>query len=126
VYLSDVQPDSQIDGKDLKTLDNVLISAFPLCGAIAPRPHLLMLLAPINGMSGFRSLIPLAVPGVTYSPVGTRPGSRRSGFDRIQAVVGEHMWIFADFTTTSGTIRVGGNKKGVFTRDRQPRRPPTR
>jgi CubicO group peptidase (beta-lactamase class C family) len=30
VYLSDVQPDSQIDGKDLKPLDNVLISAFPL------------------------------------------------------------------------------------------------
>ena len=30
VYLSDVQPDSQIDGKDLEPLDNVLISAFPL------------------------------------------------------------------------------------------------
>jgi len=30
VYLSEVQPDSQIDGKDLKPLDNVLISAFPL------------------------------------------------------------------------------------------------
>ena len=27
VYLSDVQPDSQIDGKELKTLENVLISA---------------------------------------------------------------------------------------------------
>lgn len=32
VYLSDVQPepDSQIDGRDLEPLDNVLISAFPL------------------------------------------------------------------------------------------------
>ena len=29
VYMSDVQPDSQIDGRDLKPLDNVLISAFP-------------------------------------------------------------------------------------------------
>jgi CubicO group peptidase (beta-lactamase class C family) len=31
IYLSDVQPepDSQIDGRDLETLDNVLISAFP-------------------------------------------------------------------------------------------------
>jgi beta-glucuronidase len=42
-------------------------------------------------------------------------------FDRIDAVVGEHVWNFADFATTSGIMRVGGNKKGVFTRDRQPK-----
>ena len=42
-------------------------------------------------------------------------------FDRIDAVVGEHVWNFADFTTISGTARVGGNKKGAFTRDRQPK-----
>ncbi|HST63904.1 MAG TPA: beta-glucuronidase [Mycobacteriales bacterium] len=42
-------------------------------------------------------------------------------FDRIDAVVGEQMWNFADFTTTSGINRVGGNKKGAFTRDRQPK-----
>jgi len=42
-------------------------------------------------------------------------------FDRIAAVVGEQVWNFADFTTTSGIMRVGGNKKGVFTRDRQPK-----
>jgi beta-glucuronidase len=42
-------------------------------------------------------------------------------FDRIDAVVGEQVWNFADFTTTSGIMRVGGNKKGVFTRDRQPK-----
>jgi beta-glucuronidase len=42
-------------------------------------------------------------------------------FDRIDAVVGEHVWNFADFTTTSGIMRVGGNKKGAFTRDRQPK-----
>jgi beta-glucuronidase len=41
-------------------------------------------------------------------------------FDRIDAVVGEHVRNFADFTT-SGINRVGGNKKGVFTRDRQPK-----
>jgi beta-galactosidase/beta-glucuronidase len=41
-------------------------------------------------------------------------------FDRIDAVVAEHVWNFAEFVTTSGIIRVGGNKKGVFTRDRQP------
>jgi beta-galactosidase/beta-glucuronidase len=42
-------------------------------------------------------------------------------FDRIDAVVGEQVWVFADFTTTSGIMRVGGNRKGVFTRDRQPK-----
>ena len=42
-------------------------------------------------------------------------------FDRIEAVVGEQMWNFADFTTTSGIMRVGGNKKGAFTRDRHPK-----
>jgi beta-glucuronidase len=42
-------------------------------------------------------------------------------FDRIDAVVGEQVWNFADFATTSGPMRVGGNKKGVFTRDRQPK-----
>ena len=42
-------------------------------------------------------------------------------FDRIDAVVGEQVWSFADFATTSGIMRVGGNKKGAFTRDRQPK-----
>ena len=37
-------------------------------------------------------------------------------FDRIDAVVGEQVWNFADFTTTSGIMRVGGNKKGVHPR----------
>jgi beta-glucuronidase len=42
-------------------------------------------------------------------------------FDRIDAVVGEHVWNFADFETTASLVRVGGNKKGVFTRDRAPK-----
>lgn len=42
-------------------------------------------------------------------------------FDSIDAVVGEHMWNFADFMTTSGIMRVGGNKKGAFTREREPK-----
>ena len=40
-------------------------------------------------------------------------------FDRIDAVVGEHVWNFADFQTGTSFIRVDGNKKGVFTRDRR-------
>jgi beta-glucuronidase len=42
-------------------------------------------------------------------------------FDRIDAVVGEQIWHFADFATKSGVMRVDGNKKGVFTRDRRPK-----
>lgn len=42
-------------------------------------------------------------------------------FDRVDAVVGEQVWVFADFTTSAGPMRVGGNRKGVFTRDRTPK-----
>ncbi len=42
-------------------------------------------------------------------------------FDRIDAVIGEHIWHFADFATSSGVMRVDGNKKGVFTRGRHPK-----
>ena len=42
-------------------------------------------------------------------------------FDRIDGVVGEHIWNFADFATRSGISRVDGNKKGVFTRERRPK-----
>ncbi|MFM5967832.1 MAG: beta-glucuronidase [Micrococcales bacterium] len=44
-----------------------------------------------------------------------------SVFDQFPAVVGEHVWNFADFQTKPGIFRVLGNKKGVFTRDRQPK-----
>lgn len=42
-------------------------------------------------------------------------------FDAFDEVVGEHVWNFADFRTSSGIYRVGGNKKGVFTQDRKPK-----
>jgi beta-glucuronidase len=42
-------------------------------------------------------------------------------FDRVDAVVGEHVWSFTDFATPPGVFRVDGNKKGVFTRDRRPK-----
>lgn len=42
-------------------------------------------------------------------------------FDRIDAVVGEHVWAFADFQSLPVPQRVDGNKKGVFTRDRRPK-----
>jgi beta-glucuronidase len=36
-------------------------------------------------------------------------------------VIGEHVWNFADFMTKQGLNRVVGNRKGVFTRERQPK-----
>jgi beta-glucuronidase len=42
-------------------------------------------------------------------------------FDRFDAVVGEQIWNFADFATVPGVMRVDGNKKGVFTRERRPK-----
>jgi beta-glucuronidase len=44
-----------------------------------------------------------------------------SVFDRVDEVVGEHVWNFADFATSQSFMRVDGNKKGVFTRDRRPK-----
>ncbi len=42
-------------------------------------------------------------------------------FDQYPFVQGELTWNFADFQTTQGIMRVNGNKKGVFTRARQPK-----
>ncbi len=41
--------------------------------------------------------------------------------DTLPFVAGEHVWNFADFKTKQGVIRVRGNRKGVFTRERQPK-----
>lgn len=41
--------------------------------------------------------------------------------DKLDFIVGEHVWNFADFATKQGTIRALGNRKGVFTRQRQPK-----
>lgn len=35
--------------------------------------------------------------------------------------IGEQVWNFADFATSQGLMRVQGNKKGIFTRDRRPK-----
>ncbi|MCU0793659.1 MAG: beta-glucuronidase [Opitutaceae bacterium] len=41
--------------------------------------------------------------------------------DACDFVIGEHVWNFADFATKQGFTRVLGNRKGVFTRQRQPK-----
>jgi len=42
-------------------------------------------------------------------------------FDKLDFVIGEHPWNFADFSTRQICIKTLGNKKGVFTRQRQPK-----
>ena len=42
-------------------------------------------------------------------------------FDEFDFCIGEHVWNFADFKTKQGITRVRGNRKGVFTKDRQPK-----
>ncbi|MCD8904113.1 beta-glucuronidase [Staphylococcus chromogenes] len=41
--------------------------------------------------------------------------------DTFKAFIGEQVWNFADFETSNGIIRVKGNKKGIFTRERAPK-----
>ena len=41
--------------------------------------------------------------------------------DRYDYFIGEQVWNFADFATIQGIMRVVGNKKGLFTRERQPK-----
>lgn len=42
-------------------------------------------------------------------------------FDMFDWVVGEQPWNLCDFQTVEGVMRVDGNRKGAFTRDRQPK-----
>lgn len=42
-------------------------------------------------------------------------------FDKINNFVGEQLWNFADFQTKFGIQRIQGNKKGIFTRSREPK-----
>ena len=45
-------------------------------------------------------------------------------FDELRAegwFIGEMPWVFSDFMTKQEIRRVAGNRKGLFTRDRQPK-----
>ena len=42
-------------------------------------------------------------------------------FDKLDFIIGGHVWNFADFKTKQSITRVDGNKKGIFTRQRQPK-----
>lgn len=42
-------------------------------------------------------------------------------FDEYRYIIGEQPWNFADFKTSNNMIRIDGNLKGIFTRDRRPK-----
>ncbi len=64
-----------------------------------------------------------ALPSETFSEEFQKEFYKAYGevFDDMPFIIGEHVWNFADFKTKQGIIRVRGNRKGVFTRDRQPK-----
>lgn len=41
--------------------------------------------------------------------------------DKLPFIIGEMPWAFADFKTPEGVTRIRGNRKGIFTKDRQPK-----
>ncbi len=68
--------------------------------------------------SGFHSLPSLAFTEefqVDFIEKYTKVASK------LNFIIGEHVWNFADFMTKQGLTRFIGNKKGIFTRDRQPK-----
>ena len=62
------------------------------------------------------------VPGM-FSEEFQREYYRRinAEIDKRPFFVGEQVWNFADFATIQGPMRVGGNRKGILTRDRRPK-----
>ena len=63
------------------------------------------------------------LPGVMWSQEYQQEYMRMhfEVFAGYPAIQGELAWNFADFQTGQGIMRVNGNKKGVFTRQRQPK-----
>ena len=64
-----------------------------------------------------------ALPSETFSEEFQREyvAENCKAFDLCDFCIGEHVWNFADFKTKQGVNRIRGNRKGVFTKDRQPK-----
>lgn len=69
-------------------------------------------------ITGFHSLPPIAF-SEEFQTAYLEAFHR--AFDAFDFVIGEHVWAFADFATKQGLNRAGGNRKGIFTRQRQPK-----
>ncbi|KAH8348726.1 hypothetical protein KR084_010196, partial [Drosophila pseudotakahashii] len=67
-----------------------------------------------------------SLPSVLGSPDFQRQlfSKHFQAFDKLRGnpwFIGEFVWNFADFQTAQSLTRIGGNKKGIFTRNRQPK-----
>ena len=64
-----------------------------------------------------------ALPAVTYSEdfQTLYLAENCKTLDKLDFCIGEHVWNFADFQTKQGPDRIRGNRKGVFTKERQPK-----
>lgn len=62
------------------------------------------------------------VPGMFSEEYQAQYYERINGeCDKRPFFIGEQVWNFADFATIQGPMRVGGNRKGLFTRERTPK-----
>ena len=64
-----------------------------------------------------------SVPSETFSEEFQKEYLEECGkaFDACDFCIGEQVWNFADFKTKQGLTRIRGNRKGIFTKDRQPK-----
>lgn len=71
-----------------------------------------------DAISGLHKL-----PGVQWSEEYQAEFLMKNGkvFDEFPFIIGEHVWNFADFQTAEAVHRADGNRKGLFTRERQPK-----
>lgn len=71
-----------------------------------------------DAISGLHKL-----PGVQWSEEYQAEFLIENGkvFEEFPYIIGEHVWNFADFQTAEAVHRADGNKKGLFTRERQPK-----
>lgn len=62
-------------------------------------------------------------PPVTFSEEYQKETIRHycETLDQLPYVIGEHVWNLCDFMTKQGLTRIIGNRKGIHTRDRQPK-----
>lgn len=107
-----------VEGGDLLAAEQGLEADLKAWAAKHPGKPIVITEYGADTMPGLHSIAPLMWSESYQSALLAMHGCV---FDRIPAVVGEQVWNFADFATSQGIMRVGGNKKGVFTRERQPK-----
>jgi beta-glucuronidase len=107
-----------IEGGDLLAAERGLEADLKAWAAKYPGKPIIITEYGADTMPGLHSIAPMMWSESYQSELLAMHGRV---FDRNPSVVGEHVWNFADFATSQGIMRVGGNKKGVFTRERQPK-----